>query len=265
MSLCYRTRNIICVADSAAIAFTAERIDQRRAPPRPIFAGVKAIGAEGMRDIGITVGAMRCIGLSAKRMGNIIWTDQMPVLGHLLIQIMAEVFSKAWCNPRGNSLPRFSARRRMPLQAFALKKYRCGTAPVSKMSDNEDAAAPLWNSEMLSVKNSVGEPIPALPQASEEGSKRASSVDRQDAGYVLPNQPTGPQASSKRKEFDGELTTLAIHSLSESGDAEILAGRSADKKVNWLKLIGPDVGKIAMQRNGGIAVAQHGARECLDL
>jgi hypothetical protein len=59
----------------------------------------------------------------------------------------------------------------MPLQAVTLKKYRCGTSPVSKISDNEDATAALWYSEILSVKNPVGEPIPELPQASEEGSK----------------------------------------------------------------------------------------------
>ena len=64
----------------------------------------------------------------------------------------------------GNVLPRFFARRRIPRQALALKKYRRGTSPVSKMSDNEHATAPLWNSEVLSVKNSVGEPIPEFPQ-----------------------------------------------------------------------------------------------------
>jgi hypothetical protein len=59
------------------------------------------------------------------------------------------------------------------------------------MSDNEDATAALWNSEMLSVKNSVGEPIPALPQEREEGPEGSAIVNRQDAGDVLPNQPTG--------------------------------------------------------------------------
>jgi hypothetical protein len=76
----------------------------------------------------------------------------------------------------GNSLPRFSARRRMPLQAVALKKYRCGTSPVSSTSDNEDATAALWNSEELSVKHSVSEPIPEFNQAPENGTKVPSSV-----------------------------------------------------------------------------------------
>src|SRR5690606_26789074 len=44
---------------------------------------------------------------------------------------------KARRNIGGSSFPRFSARRRIPRQAVALKKYRCGSSPVSKMSDNE--------------------------------------------------------------------------------------------------------------------------------
>ena len=64
----------------------------------------------------------------------------------------------------------------MPLQAVALKKYRGGISPVSKISDNEDATAPLWNSEELSVKHSVGEPIPEFDQPPENGTKVPSAV-----------------------------------------------------------------------------------------
>ena len=60
----------------------------------------------------------------------------------------------------GSSFPRFAARRRIPAQAFGLKKYRDGTAPVSKTADNEHTLAALGQSEILSVKNAVGEPIP---------------------------------------------------------------------------------------------------------
>jgi hypothetical protein len=64
----------------------------------------------------------------------------------------------------------------MPRQAVPLKKYRRGSSPVSKTPDNEHAAASLWNSEVLSVKNPVSEPIPELPQEPEEGAKIPSSV-----------------------------------------------------------------------------------------
>ena len=64
----------------------------------------------------------------------------------------------------------------MPRQAIALKKYRCGTSPVSKMSDNEDSTAALGDSEVLCVQHSVRELIPAFFQRPEDGTKVPSSV-----------------------------------------------------------------------------------------
>jgi hypothetical protein len=64
----------------------------------------------------------------------------------------------------------------MPLQAVALKQNRCGTAEVSKISDNEDATAALWNSKVLSVQDPVGPPIPELLQRPENGTKIPSAV-----------------------------------------------------------------------------------------
>jgi hypothetical protein len=87
------------------------------------------------------------------------------------------ICSNARRNVVGKVFPRFSARRSIPRHALALKKYRCGTTPVSKMSDKEDATAALGNSNVLSVKNSVGEPIPELPQESDKEAKRPSSVN----------------------------------------------------------------------------------------
>jgi hypothetical protein len=147
----------------------------------------------------------------------------------------------------------------------ALKKYRCGTSPVSKISDNEDATAALWNSGVLSVQNSVGEPIPELSQPAEEGAKRPSSVDRQDTGDVLPNHPSGPSAISKAEVFKREVATLSCQSLSEAGDAEVLAGGASDKKVNWPIFVALDGGEVAVERRIGIVVRQHGARRGLDL
>jgi hypothetical protein len=150
----------------------------------------------------------------------------------------------------------------MPRQAVALKKYRCGTSPVSKISDNEDATAALGNSEVLSVKNSVGDPIPELPQEPEEGSKRPSSFDRQDAGDVLPYQPSGPEPTSKVSELDGELTTLSVHSGSETGDAEILARCSSDQKVDCSAF---NFRKVAMIWDLRIVVCQHRAGKLFNL
>jgi len=96
----------------------------------------------------------------------------------VVIKVPAEATaSRAARKERGSDFPRFSARRSIPRHALALKKYRRGTTPVSKMSDKEDATAALGNSNVLSVKNSVGEPIPELPQESDKEAKRPSSVN----------------------------------------------------------------------------------------
>jgi hypothetical protein len=140
----------------------------------------------------------------------------------------------------------------MPLQAVALKKNRCGTSPVSKISDNEHAAASLGNSKELSVKHSVGDAIPELDHAPENGTKVPSSIARQDAGDVLPDQPSGPQAVSQPKIFEGQVTALVVQSASESCDTERLARCPADQKVDWLVFSRLDSREIAMQRNLGV-------------
>jgi hypothetical protein len=86
------------------------------------------------------------------------------------------------------------------------------------MSDNEDATAPLWNSEELSVQHSVGEPIPEFDQPSEDGSKVPSSVRGQDAGDVLPYHPSGPCPISKPEKLECQVATLVSQSASKAGD-----------------------------------------------
>jgi hypothetical protein len=95
------------------------------------------------------------------------------------------------------------------------------------MSDNEHTPASLGNgsgklacSDVLSVKHSVGEPIPELAQAPEEGTKIPSSAAGQDAGDVLPNQPVGPIAVSDGKIGEREVAAWVSQSLAQSGDGE---------------------------------------------
>jgi hypothetical protein len=132
------------------------------------------------------------------------------------------------------------------------------------MSDNEHAAAALWNSKELSVKHSVGEPIPEFCQPSENGTKVPSSVRRQDAGDVLPHQPSGARAVSKLKKLECQVATVVGQPASKSSDRERLAGGSSDKKVNWAILIGSDGREVAMKGNIRIVMGQDGSRECLD-
>lgn len=59
----------------------------------------------------------------------------------------------------------------MPAQAIAVKKNRLGRGSRSKMRDNEDALAPLRNSEVLSVKHSPGDTVPEFRKSTGEGVK----------------------------------------------------------------------------------------------
>ena len=85
----------------------------------------------------------------------------------------------------------------MPRQAIALKKYRRGTTPVSKMSDNEDATASLGHSDELSVQHSPGATIPEFRQRPEDGTKIPPAVRRQNTGDVFPDDPARPKSASK--------------------------------------------------------------------
>jgi hypothetical protein len=133
------------------------------------------------------------------------------------------------------------------------------------MSDNEDAAAPLWYSEVLSVKNAVGGPIPEFCQRTEEDTKGVSVVSRQHSGDVLPNQPPGAQAFSEFTILDGESAPIASKARSKSSDREVLTGRSADKKVNCSNVACLDFGEVPEVLYVGIVMREYRARKRLDL
>jgi len=112
------------------------------------------------------------------------------------------------------------------------------------MSDNKDAAAPLGYSEIFSIQNSVGDPIPAFDQHPEEGSEGSSPVNRQHAGDVLPHQPCGPQAISKSSKLDSEVATRIIQSRSSACDGEGLARCSSGQKVDCSHIVGSYSGEV---------------------
>src|SRR5690606_41144806 len=99
--------------------------------------------------------------------------EQVP---RLSLVVVCATCSNAVCSKGGNCLPRVSARRRIPRQAVALKQYRRRWSPVSRIADKEHATAALWNSKVLSVQHSVGEPIPEFDQPPEDGTKVPSAV-----------------------------------------------------------------------------------------
>ena len=179
---------------------------------------------------------------------------------------------RARANSGGNTLPRFSARRRIPRQALAVKERSSGSSPVSKISDNEHTTAPLRNSpseavcsDVLSVQHSVSVPIPEFAQRPEEGTEIPSSVGGQDAGDVFPDDPTRPILLSNSKVGEHELTSWVSQALAKSRDAERLARRSSDEDVEFC--IGPLLVAchVAKVRDIWVMVREDGGGELLDL
>lgn len=157
----------------------------------------------------------------------------------------------------------------------------------SRISDKEHTTAALWHSSseaacshILSVKDSVGPPKPALPHEPEDGSKRPSFIVRQDAGDILPYDPGGANSFSQSEELKREVAARIVQSEALSCDREGLAGGSANKKVNWSDMVGLDLCEVAKERgevlarlpamvgvdrHSAAAMLKDGARELVDL
>ena len=78
-----------------------------------------------------------------------------------------------------------SARRRIPVAAFGLKKNLSGTSSVSMQSNNEDAAALLGDSEVLAVKHTPRHAIPEFIQRLEDDGEVPSSMASEKAMHVF--------------------------------------------------------------------------------
>src|SRR5208282_762673 len=130
-------------------------------------------------------------------------------------------------------LYRSGIRLRIWAKAASLKENRSRPSPVSKMSDNEDPAPSLGNSEMLSVQHSVGEPVPEFPQRPEDGAKGSPAVVRQDTGDVFPENPLGFLDASNSEKVEGQDATRIIQPKPLSSLGEGLAWGSADEQVDW--------------------------------
>jgi hypothetical protein len=117
----------------------------------------------------------------------------------------------------------------------------------------------------LSVKHSVGEPIPEFCQAPEEGTKIPSVAGGQNSGDILPDQPAGPISCSNGKIGEEEVASRVSQPGSKAGNAERLARGSSNEKVNCV--IGPflKAGHVAAVGDAGIVMRQDSARERLDL
>jgi hypothetical protein len=225
--------------------------DDRRTATGSVLAGVEAIALQSVgheRFVGLRVHSPHST-LRVQPVGSL-WHER-----HSVGVVAPATLASAAARRSGNFFFRFSARRSIPAQAFALKKYRCGTAPVSKMSHNEDATASLGHSEELSVQHSPGATIPEFRQRPDDGSNVPSSVRGQNAGDIFPDDPPRPQSASKAAKLDGQVATRIIQTAASSGDGEGLAGSSSGQNVNWTAGV-LDRGEVAKVLNVGVAMRQ---------
>jgi hypothetical protein len=131
-----------------------------------------------------------------------------------------------------------------------------GTGRVSKTSDNEHTAASLGHSEVLSVKHTVGPPIPEFSQRPKDGSHVPSSCARQKARDVLDENPSGSALISDTHELVEESGPFASQPSTASSHTEVLAGESSANKVNSLNVTSKG-GHIVIQHSIGPVMAKH--------
>jgi hypothetical protein len=156
--------------------------------------------------------------------------------------------SSAERNCPGRTRPRRSALRRIPPAARGFKKNLGWTLP-SKMSDNEDAAAALGDSEILSVEESPDDAPPrpgchTSPSDSGGGNRDGcahegthdlhevhSPVTGEGAPHVLPDGPLDPEGVPDSHEREEQSGPLAAKPGSPAGAAEVLTRGSPDEHV----------------------------------
>jgi hypothetical protein len=124
----------------------------------------------------------------------------------------------------------------MPAAARADRKNLGGAVGsktcASTEGDDEHSPSALRHSEVASVENPVGPPIPEFAQATEERPKILASMTGEEARYVLEDDGGRSVALHKVEEGVGEVGAGACdHASSLAGDAEILAGEAAGPEV----------------------------------
>jgi len=185
------------------------------------------------------------------------------------------------------------ARRRIPLQAFGLKKYRGPTSPVSKICESEQTLAPLGQSEVLRIQGApFDEPFRANRSAgiwppasrcvkfgpnhvSNHASKIASALVAVEAGDVLDEKPSesavlagvANKSHCVEKEPGSRALAMVFQPPPLAGHAHILAREAADDQVDVTQtrnLLGRDLGHVTEVRDVRIMARQDRARKRLD-
>lgn len=227
------------------MAADAER--ERGSPAGSVFTGVEALSSEGVGDE-ILVVLLPSPGCADAR--------------------SARASAKA-C---GNSLPRFSARRRIPAAALGLKKNLSGTVSRSTSGNDEDTAPTLGDSEVTAVQHSPGEVVkPDVAQRPQNDCEISATGGTEQAGDILKEEPSS--RSNKLVGNAGELEeqdgSVVGESSSLASDAESLTGRASTEEINTAggliaSTVGDlsPVGRLRLRESACQLNARTGVRAC---
>jgi hypothetical protein len=93
--------------------------------------------------------------------------------------------------------------------------------------EDEHASSTLGHSEVLSVENPVGPPIPELPQSTQERPKVAAGMTGEKSRHVLEENGGRSPALHKLEEGVGQSGAGTGEAAPLAGDAEVLAWEAA--------------------------------------
>ncbi len=129
-----------------------------------------------------------------------------------------------------NSRPIRSARRMIPLAAFGLKKYFCGTSPLSIASHNEHSLTRLGDSEVFAVKHTPSNTIPEFGQSPNDDCEISSVVGREKARDVFDEKNSGAAVLNQPRKFvkESRLFPSKPSSRPHSSQRDVLARESSD-------------------------------------
>src|SRR5690606_38972494 len=119
----------------------------------------------------------------------------------------------------------------MPKHAFA-ESENFGSGDSSRVSDNEETAAPLRHSEVLSVKNRPGHAIPALGERPDDRLKVCAASTREEPRDILSNNPGGAAFSNDPMHLPPERATVSSQPRAVSCNRVILAGESSSENID---------------------------------
>jgi hypothetical protein len=100
-------------------------------------------------------------------------------------------------------------------------------------AEDEHSPSALRHSEVASVENPVGPPIPEFPQRTEERPKISAGIRGEEARNVLEEDGGRSVALHKSKEREGEAGPLAGEAAALPGDGEILTGEASGPEVGF--------------------------------